>query len=604
MAPPADPPLALDFTLHESGRPDERPPLLRLDEPWNAAAVEQAFERRRAAWYAPGLQPFAECIAQMLAEERQLSERWRGLPGTDHPACWDERSDAAHARPPGRGRRVASWQPPPAWLMPVVQGAPRDLRVNLPLADSAPALASLAAMARAALPPGWQRRHVEVMLELETRVYWGARRVGGEWRACRRRGDGVSRRVPLLTLRAGRVMAPGAGESGQPPRWQRRLAAGVGLLVATPVLVFERQRCWCDRLHAGWLSLRRHLGWTEDRDPTFAPRLQHDEARWNAATGAAALPPRAWRQGLKQGALLRPASVPAAAWQRHAPAERPSAHVVLVHGGLSCARSAFDALLAPLPQWPARAGPVWAGMPLLDRVCTWRFEHDSFVPVAHNIAHLQRWLRREVVRGQPTGTLVLLAHSRGGNVVRFALERLRGAFPGWRFAGLTCGSPHLGTQVFSRIGRRWTGLATLVGAVREMTQGWLGREQLAQLVILERGLGNELPPGFHDVEPPGVARMARGRPQELPPGLWMWGSEWGPGDAQALDRGPWEWLLEDLGGAEVDGDGLVARHSALGGRSAAVQGAHDASPVFHTQYFAHPATRGQIAERLAQLLGG
>jgi hypothetical protein len=158
--------------------------------------------------------------------------------------------------------------------------------------------------------------------------------------------------------------------------------------------------------------------------------------------------------------------------------------------------------------------------------------------------------------------------------------------------------------VFQRIGQRWAALASVVGAVRQVTQGWLGREQLAQLVILERGLAYEVPPGFHDVEPEGVRRLANGRPDELPDGLWLWGSQWALGHAHSKSEdGLWDWLLEDVGGCEVGGDGLVARESALGGRNDPAQGAHDASPVFHTQYFAHGPTREQMEARLRSLLG-
>src|SRR5439155_22705500 len=117
-----------------------------------------------------------------------------------------------------------------------------------------------------------------------------------------------------------------------------------------------------------------------------------------------------------------------------------------------------------------------------------------------------------------------VARSRGGSVVRFALERLRQRFgPGWTFHALTAGAPHLGTQVFRRIGHRWAGLAALVGAVRKLGESWLNGEQLARLVILERGLAYEVPAGFHDVEPFSVLRMAHGKPNDLPDRLGLGG---------------------------------------------------------------------------------
>jgi len=61
--------------------------------------------------------------------------------------------------------------------------------------------------------------------------------------------------------------------------------------------------------------------------------------------------------------------------------------------------------------------------------------------------------------------------------------------------------------------------------------------------------------------------------------------------------------VEDIGGAEVGGDGLVARESALAGRAGDAI-AHDASPVFHTHYFMHEPTREQMARVLNQLLTG
>jgi hypothetical protein len=121
-----------------------------------------------------------------------------------------------------------------------------------------------------------------------------------------------------------------------------------------------------------------------------------------------------------------------------------------------------------------------------------------------------------------------------------------------------------------------------------------------------------VPPGFHDVEPAGVDRMMRGRPAtELPPGMWLVGSHWGPGSG--IEEKSWDWLFEDVMGAEEEGDGLVRRLSALGGRPAENDALRatpercpvqfDASPVFHTHYLVHEETRTQIARMLASALG-
>jgi len=75
-----------------------------------------------------------------------------------------------------------------------------------------------------------------------------------------------------------------------------------------------------------------------------------------------------------------------------------------------------------------------------------------------------------------------------------------------------------------------------------------------------------------------------------------------------VDEKAWDWLFEDVMGAEEEGDGLVRRLSALGGRTAEKDAPErcaaqfDASPVFHTHYLVHEETRRQIARMLASAL--
>jgi hypothetical protein len=621
----------VQLSLHdpECGRPDEsqtQPPALAVAGPLSAAALLKVFTQHRAQWFSADVDDSAQRIAELLTSERELSERWEGLPGTEHPYHWASVPELAPAvvQKGTRGCCVAVWHPPLWWAMPVVRRRPRHLRMELPLAKTLP---ELEAMVACAVPPRWRARPVTVRLELETRVYWGGRATGvlrGDrsaavhWRPCRVRGDGLTTSEDLLVVRHGRALPGTLGDDDLSVTLTRHLHGGIGLLVAVPVLVLERAPQWHERalqrLDAAWDCLWRRLGGTRgrDRDPTFARRVAYDETFWQDVLGKAPMPTAAWRRALRDGALLRPASPAALRHDASDAAQAAQCHVVLVHGGLSSVRSGFEGWLSPNrardddpPPTPlAEKGAVWGNMPALDDTPTWRFEHDTFVPLAHNIARLERCLARCVIGSAPRGRIVFVAHSRGGCLVRFALERLRHRFgPAWTFQAMTAGAPHLGTQVFRRIGRRWAGVAALVGIVRKLGDSWLDREQLEQLLILERGLAYQVPAGFLDVEPSSVRRMALGRPRDLPEGMWLWGSSWGPATtALPMEDGLWHWLVEDIGGAEVGGDGLVARESALAGRSDPVLGAHDASPVFHTHYFAHEPTRAQMARVLSTLL--
>jgi hypothetical protein len=270
----------------------------------------------------------------------------------------------------------------------------------------------------------------------------------------------------------------------------------------------------------------------------------------------------------------------------------------LVHGGLSSVRGAFGAWLDPNADAAATGmstGP-WVGMPLLDDRCVWRFEHDTFIRVNRNINQLMDVLERKVIGRATTGKLVLLSHSRGGNVVRFALDQLRQRWPGWEFHALTVAGPHQGTPVFRHIGKRWSGVAHLLGMFTNAAKGVLTPEQLTDLVLLERALAYDIPPGFKDLEPAGVARMARGR--GMPDGLVTWGSEWSPAASSHRVENFFAHVIEEWAGLEADGDGVVPKRSALAGMPMS----HDASPSFHTTYFEHAPTVAQIRTQLERLL--
>ncbi len=660
---------------------------MRNDGALSARAVLDHFNERGRALLGEEQADAAARIAAMLAHEADLSASWGGLPGTDHPRHWqaDAGEEAALSDSRSEHRRL-DVHLPVWWALPLTVRERGAQRVCLPLALNH---AALAALVRRHLPGAWWNATVRVLLDVETRVYWGARGAvhpcAAARHACAQRGDAGRPALALVTLRQGNIVEGALDDRQADPDVSLTLHPGVGWLVALPVLRFERELTRSERLQMRiaqwWREIRSSAGSPaeRDRDPTFLARLASDEAWWAGQLGSPPLARDALARAARRGAVLRPASRPAL----QPAAARAQAQVIVIHGGLSSARSGFEAALntkaravakaldvnidlqarspqaadaaklvtalafdaaaavdaqgermagttvscdpasraidlalaARAPATPAGLA-AWPGLPTLDQRATWRFEHDTFLGVARNVAGLVASVREQCIAGAGARSarhIVLIAHSRGGNVARFGLPALRKAFgsQGWTFAAVTLGSPHLGTHVFERVGQRWHGLAAAVGGLRDLGAPWMDRETLAELVNLERGLAYDVPRGFHDVEPAGVERMMRGRPAtELPDGMWLVGSHWGPG--AGLEERAWDWLFEDVLGAEDEGDGLVQRHSALGGRaadpdSASTSGAQgpaqfDASPVFHTHYLVHEDTRARISRMLAQAL--
>ena len=590
-----------------AGRRRSPPKIDTVEERLCAHEVFKRFEARRAEWYSEELAPFVEGIEHLLRQEMRFSDHLHGLPGTDHEDVWSHEmvSDAVAKDPSVQRLRV--WHPPIWWMAPIVRRHDKPLNMRLPLAETAAELAQELAQQA---PAVWRGKRVVVQLEVETRLYWGgcAPRgwtppVPGEgepdrmpWQPCSFRGDGVGFSEDLLYLKQGEPMWLQEPSTVQSPLVRRTLRPGVGLLVAVPVFTFELQEttvAWIKRQGQRvlrWLGVKKTIA---DRDPTFAHRLKEDEAYWARVFGQPEPTIDQMQLIEKLGARLAPASAPALAHRPEGLAANQ--HVVLVHGGLSSVRGGFAAWLERDAQVPAHGGP-WRGMPMFNDRCVWRFEHDSFLRVDRNINQLIDSFERDVIGDLREGTLVLLAHSRGGNVARFALPRLRRRWPHWRFYALTAGSPHQGTGVFRRIGRRWSGVANVVGWFRDIASGVLDKQQMIDLLILERALAYDIPPGFRDVEPAGVARMARG--QGMPQGMWVWGSEWGPGDDNPVEERLWRRVIEDWAGFEADGDGIVPKQSALAGLAHAL----DASPAFHTAYFEQPAVVEQMRLKLHELL--
>jgi len=182
-------------------------------------------------------------------------------------------------------------------------------------------------------------------------VYWGARGAvhphAAARHACAQRGDAGTPSLKLMTLESGRAVETALPDTQVDPDVVLKVYPGVGWLVAVPLLRFERELTRGERLQ------RRIVRWfhnalgrigkpsQRDRDPTFETRLKADEAWWAEQLGLPPAPDRDIGRDAGIGASLRPASRIATL----AASQRTQAQVIVIHGGLSSARSGFEAAL-------------------------------------------------------------------------------------------------------------------------------------------------------------------------------------------------------------------------------------------------------------------
>jgi len=350
------------------------------------------------------------------------------------------------------------------------------------------------------------------------------------------------------------------------------------------------------RLDALWSLVHFKLGmnWT-DRDPTFTQRLGRDGRYWAEVLGTPRPTEARLQRIAHRGHHFQPASRMAMA-QLRGRGSHP-AHVVMVHGGLSSVRVSAGNLLCERAASPGH--PLWQRLPLLDELCAWRFEHDSFMPIASNVRDLVRCVERQLCRGPQDAMgrplkVALVAHSRGGVVARLAAAHLQQRWPQARFRVYTFGSPHGGTWVFRRIGERWSRTASVVKAMRGAVDGVAKQEFVNQLDIVARAFDYDIPVGFRDVEPGRVDRLFEAAPAFA--AYTTWSSRWTPGPRRAPGFDLLGQLVESVSGFEPESDGLVSAASANG---AGLQ-SYDSSPLFHTDYFSDARTMAQLNDCLSQ----
>jgi pimeloyl-ACP methyl ester carboxylesterase len=306
---------------------------------------------------------------------------------------------------------------------------------------------------------------------------------------------------------------------------------------------------------AQWVS----RPFSSSEDPAMGGRLRHYIARYSAIAhrypdiGAP-----------KRGEFLA------------LPPESAEAAIVFVHGTYSCAIPNL-ALLHPL------------------KLPSYRFEHDTFRPVAANADDLTEAVRSLISRKT---RVHLVAHSRGGLVSRLAaLELSRPENPG-RDASrdvrvLTFGTPHEGTPLANAgkrvlsalLGGGRTALLTAGGAAVNAVFSWDPPSLAGKLLL--KGL-SKFPEGLDDMRP--QSGLIRGMGRMTNCDLQAWGAHCDLGN---LHSGAFGLFLRDVVQGAFQG---AANDSVVGVDSATAVGRKQ--PVLnactHFEYFVRQDVRDTI----------
>lgn len=208
-----------------------------------------------------------------------------------------------------------------------------------------------------------------------------------------------------------------------------------------------------------------------------------------------------------------------------------------------------------------------------------RYEHDTFLPVASNGEQLADLINRKV----KTSFLTILAHSRGGLVARFARLRLEKLKYPARINICTFGTPHQGTPIINCLEQN-VALLFRLGKV-----GVLGLPELTRLDYVLSCLTN-----IH-VLPEGVSFMSEGSHGlatlnylDEPTGVECWGSNFDLNDPQ----GGYGLFLDSLLSgilSGTDNDLIVPTASALGFGTS-----HPVLSCGHSGYFREDLVRAAI----------
>jgi pimeloyl-ACP methyl ester carboxylesterase len=181
--------------------------------------------------------------------------------------------------------------------------------------------------------------------------------------------------------------------------------------------------------------------------------------------------------------------------------------IIFVHGTFSCSIPNLS-LLHPLP------------------LLTFRFEHDTFLPLITNAEALKDAITTYVPKG---ARIHLIAHSRGGLVARLAAREINSDYD---IKVVTCGTPHKGTPL-ANAGHRL--LSAVLSSGRAVVDGAFSWDppSLAGKFLLKGMLSGRIPFEFPDGLDAMRSENASLLGNQEPFPICTWGAEYSPNQASA-----------------------------------------------------------------------